>query len=265
MYFWSGFTRSGSQPGISWSVSSTTEILLPSAEYMAATSRPMMPPPIDQQALWDVGQLERAGRVDDALVVGQPGQRRGARAGGDHAVVELDLRPVDVHRAVGCEPGRAAHDVHLALLGEPVEAARQLADHLVLPAAERVEVDLGLAEPDAEVARLSGLGDHASRVQDRLRRDAADVQADPAERLVALDERHVEAEVGGAERGRVATDAGADHEDALAGRSLRLGGRRRRLGLGLRVGLGRRLRFSRVAGPRPRRPRRRSRRVDAVS
>ena len=56
---------------------------------------------------------------------------------------ELDLGAVDVDRAVGREPGGAAHDLDLALLGEPVEPAGQLADHLVLPAAQRVEVDLG--------------------------------------------------------------------------------------------------------------------------
>ena len=41
-------------------------------------------------------------------------------------------------------------------------------------------------------------------VQQRLGRDAADVQADAAEALVALDEDDVEAEIGGAERGGVA-------------------------------------------------------------
>ena len=92
------------------------------------------------------------------------------------------------------------------------EAARELADDAVLPAAQRVDVDLGLAEGDAVVGGELRLGDDLRHVQQRLGRDAADVQADAAEALVALDEDDVEAEVGGAERGGVAADAGAEDE-----------------------------------------------------
>ena len=41
----SGVTRSLSAPGISWSISSTTEIRVPSSAYTVAISRPMIPPP----------------------------------------------------------------------------------------------------------------------------------------------------------------------------------------------------------------------------
>ena len=41
----SGFTRSLSAPGISWSMNSTTVTSAPSARYTVAISRPMMPPP----------------------------------------------------------------------------------------------------------------------------------------------------------------------------------------------------------------------------
>ena len=47
-------------------------------------------------------------------------------------------------------------------------------------------------------------------MQQRLRRNAADVEADAAERGVALDDHRVEAEIGGAERGGVAAGTGAD-------------------------------------------------------
>jgi hypothetical protein len=43
-------------------------------------------------------------------------------------------------------------------------------------------VDLRRPELDAERAEVRGLVDHARRVQQRLRRDAADVEADAAER-----------------------------------------------------------------------------------
>ncbi len=65
-----------------------------------------------------------------------------------------------------------------------------------------------------KLRRLLGLGDHPGRVQQRLRGDAADVEADAAEHVEALDEDDLEAEVGGAEGGRVAARAGADDDDA---------------------------------------------------
>ena len=51
MRFWSGLTRSGSQPGISWSSISTTVTREPSASYTAAISSPMIPPPITSSRL----------------------------------------------------------------------------------------------------------------------------------------------------------------------------------------------------------------------
>jgi hypothetical protein len=47
----SGFTRSGSVPGISWSMNSTTVMRLPSEAYTQAISRPMMPPPTTSSSL----------------------------------------------------------------------------------------------------------------------------------------------------------------------------------------------------------------------
>ena len=92
-----------------------------------------------------------------------------------------------------------------------------------LPADQPLEVDRRRAEVDAVRAHLLRLGDHPRGVQQRLGRDAADVQADAAQALVALDEDRAQAEVGGAERGGVAADAPADddHVGVVGG----LGGR----------------------------------------
>ena len=60
---------------------------------------------------------------------------------------------------------------------------------------------------------LLGVGEHAREVQQRLGGDAADVEADAAEALVALDEHGLQAEVGGAEGGGVAAGARADDDD----------------------------------------------------
>ena len=67
------------------------------------------------------------------------------------------------------------------------------------------------AERDSVRGHLLRLGDHPSSVQERLGGDAADIQADPAERLMALDERDAQSEVGGPERRRVA--AGSRSQD----------------------------------------------------
>ena len=78
-------------------------------------------------------------------------------------------------------------------------------------------IDRRLAERDAVRAHLVRFLDDARGMQQRLRRNAADVQANAAERRPALDERDLETQIRGAKRGRVAAGAGADHGEALAG------------------------------------------------
>ena len=146
------------------------------------------------------------------------------RAGGDDRLLEahdrflagLRLRrpfgelDFDVMRIE--ELADAAHDFDLARLGHAGEPAGQLADDLVLPAAKRLEVDLRRAERDAVLGERLRLVHHGRDVQQRLRRNAADVEAHAAERAVALDQHRLHAEVGGAERGAVAARSGAEHE-----------------------------------------------------
>ena len=51
-----------------------------------------------------------------------------------------------------------------------------------------------------------------SDVQERFRRDAADIQADAAERRITFDQNAVQAEVGGAEGGRITARTGTQHQ-----------------------------------------------------
>ena len=118
---------------------------------------------------------------------------------------------------------------------------------------------VGLPKEMPSVAEFLGLGEHLGDVQQRLGRDAADVQAHAAELLAPVDQRDGQAEVGGAERRRVAARTGAEHGDL----DLDVGvvgdaGRRRRRG---RFGRGGRLSAggssaggSSAGGSRPRRP-----------
>ncbi len=186
-------------------------------------------------------QFERAGRVDEArVVVGEARDPRDRRPGGDDAIVERDaLRPVGgLHeqRLRRLELPHALDDRDLPLLGEAREALRQPAHDRRFPRAELVHVELRLAEVDAEVAHLLRLGDDPGGVEERLRRDAANVQADPAQRRVALDEHCLLPEVGSTERGGVAARSRTEHDDFArdvgrpAGNAAPVGGRGRRPG-----------------------------------
>ena len=83
---------------------------------------------------------------------------------------------------------------------------------------------VGAPNDSAVLGHLLGLGDHLGRVQQRLGRDAADVEADPAQRAAAVHQDDLFAQVGGPEGGGVAAGTGAEHQDlgvlvaALAGR-----------------------------------------------
>src|SRR5690606_26856570 len=112
------------------------------------------------------------------------------------------------------ETATALQHAHLALPGHAGKAFRQLADDVVLVATQRIEIDLRLAEGDAEGAGVRGLVDDVGRVQQRLGRDAADVEAHAAQVRVTLDQHRIEAKVGGAEGGGVAAGARAEHHEA---------------------------------------------------
>ena len=200
----------------------------------------------DEQALGDGGDLQRARGVHDALVVRQIGQPGGARARRDDAVLEAHgrlavARPHGDDVRAGELPVASDH-LDLALARQPGEAPGQPPHHTVLPAAHRVDVDLRAREGDAGSAQLFGLGEHARDVQQGLGGDAAHVQAYAAERLAAVDQRHLQTEVGGAEGRRVAARPGAEHRDLHA--DVRVGRRRRgarRLGRRLVGGRGGRI------------------------
>jgi hypothetical protein len=184
----------------------------------------MMPPPTISMRPGRVAQFQRAGGVDDARVVREERQAHGLRAGRDDGLLELDrlrvarlllafaagLVDLDVERVD--EVAVAAHDRDLAHLGHRAQAAGELAHHLALVRAQLGDVELRFAVGHAQVGEVLDLVHHHRHVQQRLRRDAAHVEADAAERGVALDQHHLHAEVGGAERGRIAAGAAAEHE-----------------------------------------------------
>ena len=169
---------------------------------------------------------------------GRPGSARRARAGGDDAVVEADARrrrPRPRREDVGRGERAAcrARPRPCAAWPGPSRPAGELADDRrpSSRAARRGRSSARRSEMPC-AADSSASADHAGDVQQRLGRDAADVEADAAEPLVALDEHGLEPEVGGAERGRVAAGPGAEHDHVglrrrrRAPASARRGGRR---------------------------------------
>jgi hypothetical protein len=100
---------------------------------------------------------------------------------------------------------------------------------LASASSDPVDVDLGRLEGDARLAQLGRLGHDPGHVQERFGGDAADVQADAAQLLAAVDQGDAEAEIGRTERRRVTARATTQdgHLNADVGRRR---GLRRRVG-----------------------------------
>ena len=205
----------------------------------------------DEQPLGDVGDLQRARGVHDALVVRQIGQPGGARARRDDAVLEAHgrlavARPHGDDVRAGELPVAADH-LDLALARQPGEAPGQPPDHTVLPAAHRVDVDLRARRRRRR--KRSALRTRRARAR-RAASALEGMQPTFRQTPPSVSPRSISAtsqtEVGGAEGRRVAARPGAEHRDLHA--DVRVGRRRR----GARR-LGRRLVGGRGAAHRPRR------------
>ena len=106
----------------------------------------------------------------------------------------------------------AAHHFHLARLGHAGQAAGELAHDFRLVRAQLVDIDGGRGEADAGFGDVTGLLDHRGDMQQGLGRNAADIEADPAQRRVAFDDDRLHAQVGRAESGGIAAGTGAEHQ-----------------------------------------------------
>src|SRR5262249_56690929 len=157
-----------------------------------------------EQSLGHLAELERRGRVDEAISwereVGKTGRRRARR---DDRVLEahlLRLVALDVEHARALERPPAADDVDALGLRHRRQAAREPADDaLALPLAQRVERDARLAEIDAELAGALRILDERRDLEQRLGRDAALEEAGAAEALARVDHHGLQAQLGAAE------------------------------------------------------------------
>ena len=191
----------------------------------------------DEEALRHVLQGKGTGGVDDAVIFWHEGQFDAARASGDDALFEGDgLRCAfvigDGNFVAASKFGGAVHDVDFAHFCHASEAAGEFVDDALFVFAQAVDVNFRCFEGDAAAGDAMRFFDDFADVQQRFGRDAADVEADAAQGLVALDKGDFHAEVGGAEGGGVTGRAGTDDEHVhgafgTAGGSCRgCGGRR---------------------------------------
>ncbi len=173
--------------------------------------------PDDQQAVRHVRRLQRVAIGPDARAVGlETRQFTGAGAGGDHDVRGLQhlLARLCGHgdAALARKTPGAAHDGHPVLLHQVVDTGRELPRDLARAVDHLVEVEADTLSREAEVARAVHLVVEFGGAQQRLRRDAAPVEADAAH-VLALDDGDREAELRGADGTDVAPRPRADHDD----------------------------------------------------
>ena len=193
---------SASMPGRMRSRNSTTVTSAPSRRHTEPSSSPMTPAPTTSRRFGHLRQRQRAGRGDDRLLVDvDAGQLRHARAGGDDDRLGLELlllavdeRDLDLARRRRCAAvpwkcsilfffNRNATPSTLPFTPSSLKASISCKIEL------RLDLDAHAGEAVARL--LEALG----RVQQRLRRDAADVEAGAAVRRPLLDDGDLHAEL----------------------------------------------------------------------
>ena len=100
--------------------------------------------------------------------------------------------------------------LNLAVLDQLSGAARQPVHDAVLEIAQLGQIDRRLAEGNAPLAGVLRLVEEVRHVQERLRRNAAAVDADAAGVDLGIDERRGQTEIRCQKRRRVSAGTGAD-------------------------------------------------------
>ncbi len=175
-----------------------------------------------EHRLGHFGQRNALVAVDHALaVILQEGKLDRHAAGGQHDVLGLQrpLRAAVVgylDRVRIDQLAEAAHDLDLVLLHQVADAGRELAHHVEFALHHRAEIDLDILGDDA-VRREAFAGEMQvfRRGQERLARDAADVEAGAAERLVLFDNDDLETKLRGADGGDITTGTAADDDQLI--------------------------------------------------
>ncbi len=144
------------------------------------------------------------------------GSSSGLRADGDDRLRETQLAlsfgSLDIECVCAGKSGAARDDLDFALTRHAGQSTGQLADHPVLETSEPVQINGGQAEADAMLLHGGGLVDHAGRMQQGLRGNAAHVQTDASQHRVPLHQRHPQPQVRRPERRGVTAGTGTNHD-----------------------------------------------------
>ena len=176
----------------------------------------------DEQPLRHALQLQRAGRGDDPLLVDlDAGERRRIGAGGDDDRLRLERllaavlrRDLDLARR-----GDAAGAVEGSILFFLNRKATPSTFDFTVASLwrhHRRQIELRRADLHAELGEaVARLLEHLGGVEQRLRRDAADVEAGAAEGGALLDDGDLQPELRGADGADIAARAGADDDEIV--------------------------------------------------
>ena len=179
-----------------------------------ANSTPMTPPPRTTTRAGTSSRDSAWSLVMMRPPISRPGRRLGVGTGGQHDVAPDQPATGDLDGVGGHEPALALDVVDLAGLHEPLQALVEPADDAVLVAVDPAHVDRLEGRLDAELLALACAVGDLGRVQQRLGRDAAHVQAGAAE-LALLDERDRQAQLGRPQGAGVAAAATSEDDDVV--------------------------------------------------
>ena len=98
---------------------------------------------------------------------------------------------------------RALDDLHLVLLHQELDALGALQNDLALVLLRLLEVELNIADGDADALSVLELVVNIGGVQQGFRRDAAAQQTGAAEILVLFDDRRAQSQLSGADRSHI--------------------------------------------------------------
>ena len=212
----SSFELDSSSGGSRCGSISTMVTSAPNDRQTLANSTPITPPP---RITAEAGTRSRVSAwslvITRSPSICRPGSDRGSRAGRQHDMRALVHHVADGDRGRRHQPAVAVDDLDLAAGQRALQALPEPVDDLVLVAVDGGHVDAVEGGPHADGGGVPGVVGDLGRVQQRLGRDAAPVQARAAD-LVLLDQHHSLTELGRPQRAGIPAAAAAQDDDVVA-------------------------------------------------
>ena len=142
--------------------------------------------------------------------------RHGTRSDEDVLCFESTIasRTADENFTRLSETTETAHNLNVTLLEEGADAHVQLGDNLVFIREHRRDIESNLLGTNqAVLLAVSGVLVDFGGMEERLGRNAADIEAGAAEGVVLFHESHLETELAGLDGGDIATGTGTDYDE----------------------------------------------------